>query len=88
MQTREFGLYFGTRRLPVSKRPRTARVFCESAMLVRYLVLGGEKVAVILTSRPIHAGAARRQIVPVGQFLNLSRLTLGFPAVNTTTAKG
>ena len=79
MKTPQTVLLFFTRRAPRGQR---ARLVCEPAALVR---VWGE-FCTVLTSRPIYAGARRRQYVPTASFLNLSRLGMGSPAAPQTVA--
>lgn len=82
VKTAQNGLLFFTRRARRGA-PRPVRLCCEPAVMVRDI----GAFIVVLTSRPIYAGAPRRQHVAAGQFLNLSRLGQGSPADLQTLAQ-
>jgi hypothetical protein len=86
----EFGIFVNTRRGPRG----AACVNLDACAIVATFDLPGVpgapagRYAVILTSRPAYAGARRRQIVPAGQVLNLSRVgSAGFSRRKLTVAK-
>jgi hypothetical protein len=75
----ENGLLFLTRR---GKRGQAPRLVCEPCVIVGEFA----DALVVIPSRPIYAGAPRRQYVPRRSVLNLSRLGMGSPAAPQTVA--